>query len=470
MGNTEGTQGPLTVSTKQARIADLARNKPGVALTSLNHHLDIEWLRRAYELTRKDGATGIDRQTAADYASHLEANLQDLLERIKSGRYRAPPVRRARIPKADGSTRDLGIPTFEDKVAQRAIVMLLEPVFEQDFRSCSFGFRPGQSAHQALRTLRSQIMERGGRWILDVDIRQFFDTINHGHLRSFLDRRVADGVVRKMIDKWLKAGIMDRGQVTRYDRGTPQGGVVSPLLANVYLHFVLDEWFQRDVVPRMKRRCSLVRFCDDFVMVFEDFLDCVRVLEVLGKRLGRFGLRLHPDKTRMVDFRFKRPGGVRHPATQATTFDFLGFTHVWGKSFRGKNVVYQRTAKGRYARALKVVRRWCRWNMHLPIDKQHARLCRMMHGHFAYYGITGNSRRLRWYAHQVQRIWFHSLTRRTRGRRGGYKRYEHLLDRFPLPMPRIVHRYATPPPRANLSREEPDAGNLHVRVCEGRGR
>lgn len=412
-----------------------------MAFTSLNHHLDEEWLRYAYELTRKDGAVGIDGTTGADYEANLEENLRDLLGRIKSGRYVAPPVRRAHIPKADGSTRPLGIPTFEDKVAQRAIVLLLEPLYEQDFLPCSYGFRPARSAHQALRDLRSFIMENGARWILDVDLRKYFDTIDHGHLRSFLARRVADGVVRKMIDKWLKAGVLEEGQLRRSDVGTPQGGVISPLLANIFLHYVLDEWFAAAVGPRMKRKHGLVRFADDFVMAFEDFLDCRRVLEVLEKRVTRYGLALHPDKTRMVDFRFRRPNG-RHPATQATTFDFLGFTHVWGRSRRGKNVVYQRTAKARYARALRSVHDWCKRYRHRPLPDQHARIGRMMQGHYAYYGITGNSRRLRWYAHRVERTWRMWLSRRTRGNPIRWDRFMQILDKYPLPRPRIAHRYA----------------------------
>jgi hypothetical protein len=220
--------------------------------------------------------------------------------------------------------------------------------------------------------------------------------------------------------------------------------VISPLLANVFLHYVLDEWFAAVAQPRLKRRCTLIRYCDDFVMAFEDFLDCRRVLAVLGKRVGRFGLALHPEKTRMVDFRFKRPGGMRHPATQATTFDFLGFTHVWGKSNRGRNVVYQRTAKARYARSLRAVHGWCKKYRHRPLPEQHARLSRMMSGHYAYYGITGNGRRLRWYAHQVERIWRTWLSRRSRGIGLRWGRYEQLLRRHPLPRPRIVHRYAAP--------------------------
>lgn len=412
-----------------------------MALTSLNHHLDEEWLRYAYELTRKDGAVGIDGQTAQDYAVHLEENLRDLLERIKSGRYQAPPVRRVEIPKADGSKRPLGIPTFEDKVAQRAIVLLMEPIYEQDFKNCSFGFRPGRSAHQALRHLRSRIMENNGRWVLDVDLRRYFETIDHGHLRDFLAKRVVDGVVRRMIDKWLKAGVLEGAQWSRSDRGTPQGGVISPLLANVYLHYVLDDWYEQEVVPRMKRTTTLVRYCDDFVLVFDDFLDCVRVQRVLGKRLARFGLSLNLDKTVTVDFRFKRPDGKRHPATQATSFTFLGFLHVWGKSRRGKNVVYQWTAKDRYARALRSIHLWCRKNRHWPLVKQHAMLIRKMRGHYAYYGITGNGKRLRWYAHQVQRIWRYWLTRRTRGWRLRWDRFQRILDQYPLPNPKIVHQY-----------------------------
>jgi RNA-directed DNA polymerase len=433
---------PDPVSTKQARIAELARKNPSMAFTSLNHHLDVELLRRAFELTRKDGAVGIDGHTAADYEKSLEVNLEALLGRIKSGSYKAPPVRRAYIPKADGSMRPLGIPTFEDKVAQRAIVLLLEPIYEHDFLPCSYGFRPGRSAHDALRDLRAGIMTRNGRWVIDVDLRRYFDTIDHGHLRAFLDRRVTDGVIRRMIDKWLKAGVLEEDAIRRSDVGTPQGGVISPLLANIFLHYVLDEWFARDVVPRMKRACSLVRYCDDFVMVFEDWLDCDRVHRVLGKRLSKYGLELHVEKTKRVDFRFTRPNGERHAATQATTFNFLGFTHVWGKSMRGKNVVYQRTAKDRFARALRRVTEWCRWNRHRPIPEQHARLSRMMIGHFVYYGITGNDVRLRWYAHRVVRIWVHWLRRRSRGARGGWQKYQALLQRHVLPRPRIVHRYA----------------------------
>ncbi|WP_284694333.1 group II intron reverse transcriptase/maturase [Rhodoplanes serenus] len=430
----------MNLSTKRQWIANMARANRDRAFSSLHHVIDMEWMGEAYGQVRKDGAPGIDGVTAETYEAQLEANLQDLLARIRSGRYVAPPVRRAYIPKADGSQRPLGIPTFEDKVAQRAIAMLLEPIYEEDFLPCSYGFRPGRSAHDALRDLRDGFMTQGLRWVLDIDIRKYFDSIPHGTLRSFLDRRVTDGVVRRMIDKWLKAGVLENGTTSRTTEGTPQGGVISPLLANIYLHYVLDEWFETVVRPRLKGRCILVRYADDVVMAFEDHLSAKRALDVLGKRLDRFGLSLHPDKTRFVDFRFKRPGGNRHPATDGTAFNFLGFTHVWGMSRNGKNVVRQVTAKDRYARALSAVSKWCRENRGISVAAQHAHLSRMVRGHYAYYAITGNGRRIRWYLHQVERIWKKWLSRRG----GGnflWSRLRQYLDRHPLPKAKIIHKY-----------------------------
>jgi group II intron reverse transcriptase/maturase len=410
-----------------------------VALSTLHHVIDLEWLKEAYRLTRKDGAPGVDGATAADFAQNLEANLLDLLGRIKSGRYQAPPVRRAYIPKADGSRRPLGLPTFEDKVCQRAIVMVLELVYEQEFLPCSFGFRPGRSAHQALQELRTGFMRHGLRWVVDLDIEKYFDSISHSHLRSFLDQRVTDGVIRRMIDKWLKAGALEDGLLRHATEGSPQGGVVSPCLSNIFLHNVLDEWFENEVKPRLKGKGILVRFADDAVMAFADYRDAQRVLGVLGKRLARYELTLHPDKTRFVDFRSYRPDGKDHPEADGSSFTFLGFCHVWGKSRKGKHVVRQVTAKQRYARALAAVTAWCRKNRHLPIPEQQAHLTAMMRGHYAYYGISGNFRRLSWYAGKVARIWQKWLSRR--GSRSTWDRFKNLLTRHPLPAARIVHRY-----------------------------
>jgi RNA-directed DNA polymerase len=433
---------PASVSTKQEHIATLARSKPEVAFFTLNQYIDYEWVRYAYERTRKDGAVGVDQQTAEEYAANLEHNLRDLADQLKSGRYRAPPVRRHYIPKADGSQRGLGIPSFVDKVAQRAIVMLLEPIYEQDFLDCSFGFRPERSAHQALRVVRSAVMERGGRWILDVDLRKYFDSIDPAKLRELLDRRVTDGVVRRLIDKWLKAGVLEDGQVHYPDKGTPQGGVISPCLANVFLHYVLDAWFAEQVQPRLRGASTLVRFADDFVAIFAYKDDAERVLRVLGKRMGKYGLQLHPGKTQLVDFRTKkkpiRPSGE---TALATTFQFLGFLHVWGKSRKGNAVVWQQTAKDRIARALKAINEKCRRMRHEPLSEQHRQLSQMLKGHMAYFGISGNFQRIAGLIRRARRQWRFWLSRRSSASRVTWDAYERIVQRFPLPRPRIVHRY-----------------------------
>jgi len=303
-GKMPGTSSPTSVSTKLQKIAKLAQQAPDMALTTLAHHIDEAFLREAFRRTRKNGAPGVDGRTAAHYAADLDANLDGLLHRFKSGTYRAPPVRRVHIPKGErGKTRPLGIPTFEDKVLQRAVVMVLEAVYEQDFLPCSYGFRPGRSAHMALETLWHGLMDMGGGWVLELDIESFFDAVDHVHLRSFLDQRVRDGVLRRSIDKWLKAGVLDEGREVRPQDGTPQGGVISPLLANIYLHHVLDHWFVSEVQPRMKGKAQLIRYADDAVMVFQHESDARRVMAVLAKRFAKYGLRLHPDKTRLIDFR-----------------------------------------------------------------------------------------------------------------------------------------------------------------------
>lgn len=329
------------VSTKQKRIAALAKQSPEMAFTSLAYLMDIDWLKEAYRRTRKDGAVGVDGVTAEEYEQDLESNLQSLLERAKSGTYKAPPVRRVHLPKGGSSTetRPLGIPTLEDKVLQRAVVMLLEPIYEQDFLDCSYGFRPRRSAHQALASFRDQAMTgrpKGG-WVLEVDIRKFFDNLDHQHLRQFLRLRVRDGVLLRLIDKWLKAGVMEDGNVSHPDSGTPQGGVVSPLLSNVFLHYVLDQWFEQDVKPRMRQPVFLIRYADDFVIGFRDERDAQRVPEVIPQRFGKCGLTVHPTKTKLVHFRHpsSRKDRNESPDDRPGTFNLLGFTHYWARSRNG---------------------------------------------------------------------------------------------------------------------------------------
>lgn len=271
------------------------------------HRLDA----RGLAADPQERAVGVDGQTAAEYERDLEANLLSLLDRAKSGTYRAPPVRRVHIPKGGSTTetRPIGIPTLEDKILQRAVAMLLEPIYEQDFHDCSHGFRPGRSAHRALDALWKQTMLSRGGWVVEVEIRKFFDTLDHRHLRELVGKRVRDGVLLRLIGKWLKAGVMEEGVVSYPDSGTPQGGVISPMLSNIYLHYVLDEWFEREVKPRLKGRAHLIRYADDFVIGFTDEQDARRVMEVLPRRFGRYGLSLHPDKTRLVPFRQPPPGG-----------------------------------------------------------------------------------------------------------------------------------------------------------------
>lgn len=441
------TPGLENVSTKLQRIAELAKKMPQTALTSLSHHIDLDFLREAFRRTRKDSAAGVDEVTADEYAKSLDENLRSLLERFKSGMYWAPPVRRVYIPKGDGTkTRPIGIPAFEDKVLQRAVAMVLEAVYEQDFRDCSWGFRPGRSAHGALERLREGLRKIGGGWVIEADIESFFDTVAHGHLRSFLDQRVRDGVLRRMIDKWLKAGVLEEGVVHHPELGTPQGGVISPLLANIYLHEVLDAWFEDVVRPGIRGERFLVRYADDFVIVCAERTDAKRVLEVLPKRFGKYGLRLHPQKTRLVPFeepvsKSNRDRGEGGPGT----FDLLGFTYHWTRSARtGRWTIQQRTARSRIARALKKVSRWCRVNRHQPLAEQRKALTVKLRGHYQYFGITGNSKRLHLFYRQVQRTWHRWLNRRSQRDDMPWERFTLLLQRLPLPEPVAVHSTLRP--------------------------
>jgi len=421
------------VSTRQAQIAKLGRQLTEQAITSLNHHLDMVWMREAYRRTRKDGAAGVDGQTAESYERDLEGNLGDLLERAKSGRYVAPPVRRAHIPKEGGETRPIGIPTLEDKVLQRAVVMLLEPIWEQRFHGCSYGFRPGRGAHDALEALWRHIMSQGGCWIIDADIRKYFDSVDRGRLQELVRKRVSDGVIGRLIGKWLHAGVMEEGVVSYPEMGTPQGGVISPLLSNIYLDEVLDDWFQKVAQPRLSGRAFLVRYADDFVMGLEWKDEAARMMAVLPKRFERFGLTIHPDKTRLVDFR--RPA----PAGRAETFEFLGFLHYWGKSPDAKPVVRRKTAKRRLARGLKAISAWCRRNLHRPVADQAQALKLKLRGHYQYYGLTGNRPSLQRFYRGVCARWRYWLNRRSRKRDLPWHRFFHLLAAHPLPEPEVVH-------------------------------
>jgi len=420
------------VTTRLQRIAELARTQPKRVFNSVSHCIDLDWMREAYRRTRKDGVAGVDGMTAKAYENNLEQNLHALVCRVRDGSYRPAPVRRAFIPKEGGKLRPIGIPTFEDKVVQRAVAMVLEAIYEQDFNSSSYGFRPGRSAHQALEELQRRPTYWCRCWVIEADIQSFFDALDHAQLRRILDQRVQDGVIRRLIDKWLNAGVLEAGRYFRPETGTPQGGVISPVLANILLHDVLDEWFEHVVRPRMRGRSKLIRYADDFVLLFEREDDARRVMAVLGKRFARFGLNLHPEKTRMLSFH--SPAIALPRQQRSRSFDFLGFTHYWAKSRRGRWVVKQRTARGRFSRSLKRLKSQCKAMCHAPVVHQYRVLRRMLLGHYNYFGVTGNGDALSRLRHEAERIWGRSLARRT-GHRFTWDRFKAILKRFPLPPP-----------------------------------
>lgn len=424
-----------SISTRLQQIAKLARENPKMVMMTLAHHIDEMFLHEAYRRTRKDGASGVDGQDAQSYAENLAENLRDLLARFKQGTYRAAPVRRVHIPKGDGKTRPIGIPTFEDKILQRAVSMILEAVYEEEFKDFSYGFRRGRNPHQAVQRLRDDMMALEGGWVLEADISDCFGSLSHKCIKDILDLRVQDGVIRRVIHKWLKAGVMESGNVFYPEKGSPQGGVVSPIIANIYLHEVLDKWFEDVVRPRLSEEARIIRYADDFVIVFRNKSDALRVQRVLAQRFAKYELTVHPEKTKLVAFRRPSLRETRGPGS----VDFLGFTHYWGKSRQNKWVVRQKTAKKRYKRSLAAVSAWCKANLHRKVREQHGQLSSMMRGHFNYYGVTGNIQALKSFANEVKRIWRSWLNRRSRERTMPWKRFDTVLKRYPLPSPEIVH-------------------------------
>jgi group II intron reverse transcriptase/maturase len=439
----------MSVYTKRQRIAKIAKQHPDEPITLLHHYIDEEWLTASFYFLPKDKAPGIDQQTWYQYEENLEENIKSLLNRAKSGNYKAPAVRRTKIPKPGSKEkRKLGIPTTEDKVLQKAVLMLLEPIYELEFLNFSFGFRRGKSQHQALEYLWKGIMDNNIQWIIDLDIRSFFDTVKHEILRQLLRIRVRDGVITRLIGKWLKAGVLEDGSIHYNDEGTPQGGIVSPMLSNIYLHEALDKWYAEEIRPSLKGRSIIVRFADDAVIGFESKEEAEKVLEALTRRFEEYGLALHPDKTRLVYFGKPKGDARRRDGNRPGTFDFLGFTHYWGKSYKGNWVVRRKTSGKKFKEKLKKMSEWCRENRHSPIRWQHQKLCQKLKGHYAYYGITGNIDSLQMYLHEVTRIWKKWLNRRSwRGHKLTWDRFNDMLkEHIPLPPAKIVHSiYAAKP-------------------------
>lgn len=432
------TLGSPTVSMKLQSIAQQAQRYPAMVFNNVCHLIDHDFLLEAYRLTRKNSAPGVDQVTATQYAEHLEDNLRALHERLRDNRYVAPPVERVWIEKEGGKKRPIGKPCFEDKIVQRAVVMILEAIFDQDFHAFSHGFRKGHSPHQALHELREQCRTLHINWIVDADVSGCFDNLDWGFLREFIQQRVKDGGILRLIGKWLHAGVLEAGELTHPDKGTPQGGVASPLLANVFLHQVLDEWFVKDVQPRMKGRCFVTRFADDFIIGCALEADARRVMAVLPKRFNRFSLTIHPEKTALIAF--KRPPS-REASTGGTgSFDFRGFTHYWAKTRRGYWVLKRKTVGKRLRRCMQAIWTWCRDNRHAPLQEQYRTLCAKLRGYYQYYGIRGNFKMLEVVFEHTERAWRYWLSRRShKGHIRWQKFVASLQKELALPKPRIMH-------------------------------
>jgi RNA-directed DNA polymerase len=426
-----------TVTPKLQRIAAQAARDPERVFTTLAHLIDVDFLREAYRHTSKASAPGIDGVTAQQYAEHLDENLRDLHERLRSGRYQARPVERVWIEKEDGKQRPIGKPTFEDKIVQRAVAMLLEAIYEQDFSDSSYGFRQGRSPHDALHELRERCMRDNIGWIVDADVSGYFDSIDRIRLREVLRQRVNDGSILRLIGKWLRAGVLEEGVVSHPETGVVQGGVISPVLANIFLHHVLDEWFEQEVQPRLQGRSFLIRFADDFVIGCELKADAHRIMAVLPKRFARYGLTIHPTKTALIAF--GKPETPQGSTEGNGTFDFLGLTHYWTRSRRGYWVIKRRTAKKRLRRTKKALWQWCRPNRHTPLQYQYQQLCQKLRGHFQYYGIRGNFRLLEEVRSAAEKAWRYWLSRRSSKSAIGWEKFQKLLETYVLPTPKIIH-------------------------------
>jgi group II intron reverse transcriptase/maturase len=424
------------MSLELLKVAERAQREPTGRFHALAHLLDVPALERAYHRLRKEAAVGVDGITKEQYGQDLERNLQDLHARLRSQQYRHQPIRRVHIPKEQGTTRPIGVSAFEDKLVQDALREVLEAIYEQDFLPCSYGFRPNRSAHDAVRALDRAVHRGEVKWILEADVQSFFDSVDRTALGEMLQVRVADGALRRLIGKCLHVGVLDGAEYSEPEVGTAQGSVLSPLLGNVYLHYVLDLWFERVVKPRLRGKEILLRYCDDFIIGFERQGDAERVIGVLGKRLGRFGLTLHPDKTRLLDFR--RPAVRQRAGKGPATFDFLGFTFYLGRTRTGRWMMWCKTWRVRLRRAIEAVADWCRRHRHLPIQVQHAALTRRLRGHFNYFGVNGNFRSMQLLVKETQKAWLKWLRRRSNRTRLTSARFTALLARYPLPRPRIT--------------------------------
>jgi RNA-directed DNA polymerase len=432
------TQSWRSLEPNLQRVNMAARNSGQTRFTALLHHVDVASLERAYKRQRRKASPGVDGVTVEEYGQDLQENLRGLNERVHSGQYWPKPVRRTYIPKADGGTRGLGVPTLEDKIVQGAVAEVLGAIYEADFSGFSYGFRPGRSPHGALESLREALMTRRVNWVLDVDIQSFYDSIDHEMILRMVAHRVADPRVIRLIRRWLKAGILEGGEWKAVDAGTPQGAGISPLLANVVLHYVFDVWIDEWRRKRARGQIIVCRYADDIVIGAESEAEARKLLEALRERLAEFGLTLNEGKTQVIEF--GRAGAWRRAQaglSRQRTFNFLGFTHYWGRTKKGKIVVKRKTQATRMTRKLTELRAELRRRWHEPIGEQYTWLCQVLRGHYQYYGLIFNGRSLSRFLYLVHRMWFKAMKRRTRKNRLNWQKFNKLLKVYPLPTPKI---------------------------------
>ncbi len=430
------------MATEIVRLSELAKEDPKRKFFSIAHFITPTRLYAAFRGLRKEASAGVDGVHYKEYQADAERNIQALHERLKDGTYQAQPLRRVYIPKENGKERPISIPALEDKIAQKAMVEVLNAIYEQDFLDCSNGFRPGRGQRQALDEVGRVICTRPTSCILELDITAYFDSIVRKLLLELVEKRVSDESVLQLIRKWISVGVVDEGRLLVSEKGTGQGQTISPLLANVYLHYVLDEWFENEVKPRLRGEAHEIRFADDAVLCFQYREDAEKVAAVLPKRFAKFGLTLHPEKTRLVDFGRSAEAKAKRQGQKPATFDFLGFTHVCARSRRGRFTVHVLTVGKRLRRSLSEIARWCQEHRHDPVDEQQKTLNQKLRGHYQYYGRPTNYRSLWKFYRGVRNIWRKWLNRRTRGKPLPWARYAELLRRLPLLLPRITQPWA----------------------------
>jgi group II intron reverse transcriptase/maturase len=433
------------MSPKLDRLSELAKEDSKRQFFSIAHLITPEALYAAFRGLRKEASAGIDGVRYEEYQQDVESKVRQLHQRLKDGKYQAQPLRRVYIPKENGKQRPISIPALEDKIVQKAMVEVLNAIYEQDFLNCSYGFRPGRGQHQALEEVKRVVCTRSTGWILELDITAYFDSIVREQLMEMIEKRVRDRSVLRLIRKWIQVGVIDDGKFLVSETGTGQGQTISPLLANIYLHYVLDEWFEEVVKPRLRSEAHEIRFADDAILCFHYREDAEKVKNVLAKRFAKYGLTLHPEKTRLLEFgRYAEERAKKQGKKKPGTFDFLGLTHICARSRRGKFTVHVRTMRKRLCRSLTAVSEWCQEHRHTEVDEQQKILNAKLRGHYQYYGRPTNFPSLLKFYRGVVRIWWKWLNRRTRGNQLTWERYTELLRRHPLLPPQIRHPWKYP--------------------------